>query len=81
MAIFLPKLLKDWFDYSLTDAGLRAGGFTVVATAARPLGGWLSDRVGARRVLIVSFIGVGLDAAGLAWQASDPRSSRSRSSA
>lgn len=72
LAIFLPKLLKDWFDYSLTDAGLRAGGFTVVATAARPLGGWLSDRVGASRVLMVSFIGVGLDAAGLAWQASDP---------
>ena len=72
MAIFLPKLLKDWFDYSLTDAGLRAGGFTVVATAARPLGGWLSDRVGASRVLMVSFLGVGLDAAGLAWQASDP---------
>ena len=72
MAIYLPKLLKDWFDYSLTDAGLRAGGFTVVATAARPLGGWLSDRVGASRVLMISFVGVGLDAGGLAWQASDP---------
>jgi NNP family nitrate/nitrite transporter-like MFS transporter len=72
MAIFLPKLLKDWFDYSLTDAGLRAGGFTVVATLARPLGGWLSDRVGAERVLLLAFTGVGLDAAGLTWQASDP---------
>ncbi len=72
MAIFLPKLLKDWFDYSLTDAGLRAGGFTVVATAARPLGGWLSDRIGPSRVLMVSFLGVALDAAGLAWQAADP---------
>ena len=72
MAIYLPKLLKDWFDYSLTDAGLRAGGFTIVATLARPLGGWLSDRVGPGRVLVVAFCGVGLDAAGLAWQASDP---------
>lgn len=72
MAIFLPKLLKDWFDYSLTDAGLRAGGFTVVATLARPLGGWLSDRIGAERVLLLAFVGVGLDAAGLTWQASDP---------
>ncbi|HWB69830.1 MAG TPA: MFS transporter, partial [Solirubrobacterales bacterium] len=72
MAIFLPKLLKDWFDYSLTDAGLRAGGFTVIATAARPLGGWLSDRVGPSRVLVVSFLGVSLDAAGLAWQAAGP---------
>ncbi|MBK5220315.1 MAG: NarK/NasA family nitrate transporter [Thermoleophilia bacterium] len=72
MAIFLPKLLKDWFDYSLTDAGLRAGGFTVVATLARPLGGWLSDRIGPSRVLLISFGGVALDAAGLAWRAADP---------
>jgi NNP family nitrate/nitrite transporter-like MFS transporter len=72
MAIFLPKLLKDWFDYSLTDAGLRAGGFTVIATAARPLGGWLSDRIGPSRVLMVSFLGASVDAAGLAWQAAGP---------
>lgn len=73
MAIFLPKLLTDWFDFSLTSAGLRAAGFTLVATAARPVGGWLSDRIGARAVLAVAFFGVGLDAVGLAWQASDPK--------
>jgi NNP family nitrate/nitrite transporter-like MFS transporter len=72
MALFLPKLLTDWFDYSLTDAGLRAAGFTLVATAARPIGGWLSDRVGGAAVLAVAFVGVGIDAIGLAWQASDP---------
>lgn len=72
MAIFLPKLLKDWFDLSTTDAGLRAAGFTVIATAARPLGGWLSDRIGGEKVLAVSFFGVGLDAVGLSWQAADP---------
>ena len=73
MAIFLPKLLKDWFDYSLTDAGLRAAGFTLVATAARPVGGWFSDRVGGPRVLAIAFFGVGLDAIGLSWQATDPK--------
>lgn len=72
MAIFLPKLLTDWFDYSLADAGLRAAGFTVFATAARPVGGWLADRIGARAVLVTIFAGVGVDAIGLAWQASDP---------
>jgi NNP family nitrate/nitrite transporter-like MFS transporter len=72
MAIFLPKLLKDWFDYSLTDAGLRAAGFALVATAARPVGGWLSDRIGGAKVLTISFFGVGFDAIGLAWQATDP---------
>jgi NNP family nitrate/nitrite transporter-like MFS transporter len=73
MAIFLPKLLKDWFDYSLTDAGLRAAGFTVVATAARPIGGWLGDRVGGAAVLTVALTVVGVDAVGLAWQAADPQ--------
>ncbi len=72
MAIFLPKLLTDWFDYSLADAGLRAAGFTVLATAARPVGGWLADRIGARVVLVAIFAGVGADAIGLAWQASEP---------
>lgn len=72
MAIFLPKLLKDWFDYSLTDAGLRAAGFTLVATACRPVGGWLADRVGGAAVLTVALTAVGVDAVGLAWQATDP---------
>ncbi|MCB0827374.1 MAG: NarK/NasA family nitrate transporter [Solirubrobacterales bacterium] len=72
MAIYLPKLLKDWFDLSLTDAGLRAAGFTVIATVARPLGGWLADRIGASKVLVIAFGGVGVDAIGLTWQATDP---------
>jgi NNP family nitrate/nitrite transporter-like MFS transporter len=72
MAIFLPKLLTDWFDLSLTDAGLRAAGFTLLATAARPIGGWLSDRLQASTVLAIAFVGVGLDAVGLSWQATDP---------
>jgi NNP family nitrate/nitrite transporter-like MFS transporter len=72
MAVFLPKLLQDWFDFSLTDAGLRAAGFTVVATFARPLGGALSDRVGAGTVLVVVFAGVALDAAWLAFLSADP---------
>ncbi|HEU4725716.1 MAG TPA: MFS transporter [Candidatus Eisenbacteria bacterium] len=72
MAVFLPKLLRDWFDISLTNAGLRAAGFTVVATFARPLGGWLSDRIGSATVLIVVFVGAGLDAAWLAVIAGDP---------
>ncbi len=72
MALYLPKLLVDWFDLSLTDAGLRAAGFTLVATACRPIGGILSDRIGGNRVLAFSFLGVGIDAIGLSWQASVP---------
>jgi NNP family nitrate/nitrite transporter-like MFS transporter len=72
MAVFLPKLLRDWFDISLTNAGLRAAGFTVVATLARPVGGLLSDRIGSATVLVVVFVGAGLDAAWLAHISSDP---------
>ncbi len=72
MALFLPKLLTDWFDLSLTDAGLRAAGFTLLATAARPLGGMLADRIGGSLILALVFIGVGVDAIGLSWQAADP---------
>jgi NNP family nitrate/nitrite transporter-like MFS transporter len=73
MAIFLPKLLADWFDLSLVDAGLRAAGFTAVATAARPVGGWLSDRYGAHAVLVIAFAGIAVDAAVLAALAPAPR--------
>ena len=73
MSLYLPKLLTDWFDYSKTSAGARAAGFVIVAAlVARPLGGRWSDRFGAERVLAVAFFGVGLDAIGLSWQASDP---------
>jgi NNP family nitrate/nitrite transporter-like MFS transporter len=72
MAVFLPKLLRDWFDLSLTDAGLRAAGFTAVATLARPIGGVLSDRMGAATVLVVVFAGAGIDAGVLAFLSADP---------
>ena len=73
MAIFLPKLLVDWFDLSLVDAGLRAAGFTLVATGARPVGGWLSDRIGAYSVLVLALAGVAVDAAVLATLSGSPR--------
>jgi NNP family nitrate/nitrite transporter-like MFS transporter len=73
MAVFLPKLLVDWFDYSLVDAGLRAAGFTLVATAARPLGGWLADHYGAYPVLVLAFAGIAVDAGVLAVVSPEPR--------
>jgi len=73
LALLLPKLLVDWFDLSLVDAGLRAAGFTVAATFARPVGGWLSDRFGAYPVLVLAFAGIAVDAAVLAAIAPTPR--------
>jgi len=73
LALLLPKLLTDWFDLSLVDAGLRAAGFTVAATLARPVGGSLADRFGAYPVLVLAFAGIAVDAAVLAAIAPTPR--------
>ncbi len=50
-SIYLPTLLKDQFALTPADAGFRTAGFVVLATLCRPLGGWLSDRIGGSRVL------------------------------
>jgi MFS transporter, NNP family, nitrate/nitrite transporter len=60
MFLYLPKLLTEVHDLSKSDAGARAAGFAVLAVVGRPLGGWMSDRAGAARVLLVSFIAVGV---------------------
>ena len=59
MFLYLPKLLHGVHHLSKPDAGSRAAGFALLAVAARPIGGWLSDRIGARNVLVVSFVGTG----------------------
>ena len=53
--LYLPKLLVGIHELSTSDAGARAAGFALFAVIARPIGGWLSDRVGAERVLRISF--------------------------
>lgn len=65
LSIGLPKLLQEIFGLSIADAGLRVAGFVVLATAMRPLGGWLSDRYGGARVLMFVFLGAGILALGL----------------
>jgi len=39
LGIYLLKLLVDLFGFTPTGAGLRAAGFVVLATLARPIGG------------------------------------------
>jgi MFS transporter, NNP family, nitrate/nitrite transporter len=56
MFLYLPKLLTGVYDLSKSDAGSRAAGFALLAVAARPTGGWLSDRIAATRVLTGSFL-------------------------
>ncbi len=63
LSIGLPKLLQEIFHLTKEDAGLRVAGFVVVATAMRPIGGWLSDRFGGAKVLMAVFTAAGV----LAW--------------
>jgi NNP family nitrate/nitrite transporter-like MFS transporter len=60
MFLYLPKMLHAVHHLSKTDAGSRAAGFAMLAVLARPIGGWLADRIGAKAVLVVSFLGTGL---------------------
>jgi NNP family nitrate/nitrite transporter-like MFS transporter len=43
--------LTDLFKLTPQDAGLRTAGFVLLATAMRPVGGWLSDRMGGLAIL------------------------------
>ena len=66
-SIYLPTLLKDEFGLGPADAGFRTAGFVVLATLTRPLGGWLSDRIGGARVLSAVFAALAPFAMLLAW--------------
>jgi NNP family nitrate/nitrite transporter-like MFS transporter len=69
---YLPTLLRDEFHLAPADAGFRAAGFVVLATVLRPLGGWLSDRIGGARVLAAVFAGVAPFALLLSWSSMIP---------
>jgi len=58
LSVYLPLLLRDQFQLRLGDAGFRTAGFVVVAAGMRPIGGWLSDRIGGARVLWGVFAGI-----------------------
>ena len=55
MSIYLPTFLTEMFKLTPQDAGLRTAGFVVLATAMRPVGGWLADRVNGRTILLWVF--------------------------
>lgn len=52
---YLPTLLVSEFGLERADAAARTSGFVVLATLARPLGGFLADRLGGAPVLNVAF--------------------------
>ena len=55
LAAWLPKYYVDVYDQSLSHAALLTATFIFPASLLRPLGGWMSDRLGARRVMYWTF--------------------------
>lgn len=50
-SVYLPTYLKTAYGLSQTDAANRMAGFVLLAVVARPVGGWLSDKLGPIPVL------------------------------
>jgi NNP family nitrate/nitrite transporter-like MFS transporter len=67
-SVYLPAYLRTAYRLDINDAALRTAGFVVLAVVARPIGGWLSDRLHPVPVLVWSFSGVALLAVVQAFQ-------------
>lgn len=55
LSAWLPTYYMDNFDVTLTTAGLLTAVFIFPASLLRPVGGWFSDRWGARRAMYGTF--------------------------
>lgn len=65
--VFLPNFLVTFFGLDPVDAGIRTGIFIVLATAMRPIGGFLADRFNPFVILMIVFIFVSLSGILLAF--------------
>ncbi|MEO7126002.1 MAG: MFS transporter [Nakamurella sp.] len=54
-SVYLPTYLVNVYGMARGDAALRTAGFVVLAVVMRPIGGYLSDRLGALKVLTTCF--------------------------
>jgi NNP family nitrate/nitrite transporter-like MFS transporter len=56
----LPLFFMDVFNLTPVTAGLLASGFAFMNLVARPGGGWISDKLGRRKTLMVLICGLSL---------------------
>jgi len=56
----LPGFFADTFGLPMPKAALLAAGFAFMNLAARPGGGWLSDKFGRRRTMIILLAGLAI---------------------
>jgi NNP family nitrate/nitrite transporter-like MFS transporter len=61
-SVYLPAYLKTAYGLTPADAANRMAGFVLLAVLTRPVGGWLSDRIGPPPVLAAALTVVGVGA-------------------
>jgi NNP family nitrate/nitrite transporter-like MFS transporter len=55
LALWLPRYLIGAYGLDVATAGLIAAAYSIPASLFRIVGGWLSDRIGARKVMYWTF--------------------------
>jgi NNP family nitrate/nitrite transporter-like MFS transporter len=55
LALWLPRYLIGAYGMDVATAGMIAAAYSIPASLFRVVGGWLSDRWGARRVMYLTF--------------------------
>lgn len=56
LALWLPRYYVGVYDMDITTAGMLAAAYALPGSVFRALGGWASDKVGARAVMYWTFI-------------------------
>lgn len=56
LALWLPRYLTGVYDLDIKTAGMIAALYSLAASVFRAVGGWLSDKFGARTVMYWTFI-------------------------
>ena len=56
LASYLPRFYVGAYDLTLATAGMLAAAYSMPGSVFRALGGWMSDRWGARFVMYLTFI-------------------------
>ena len=56
LALWLPRYLVGAYGFDIKTAGMLAASYSIFASLFRALGGWLSDRYGARSLMYWTFI-------------------------
>lgn len=55
LALWLPRYMIGVYGFDVETAGMLAASYSIFASLFRAMGGWLSDRYGARRVMYWTF--------------------------